>query len=52
MIGLWCAFGDPSGGLLGECSGDTGPPGARDEVNAFFDGERGERCPPREPAGI
>lgn len=36
---------------MGEWSGDTGPPGARDDVNAFFEGDNGEGCPPREPGG-
>lgn len=50
VIGFCCVFGELSGGL-GEWSGDTGPPGARDDVNAFFEGDNGEGCPPREPGG-
>lgn len=52
MTGLCWGFGDPRDGLLGECRGDTGPPGAKDDVNAFFEGDRGDGCPPRDPGGI
>ena len=50
VIGFCCVFGELSGGL-GERIGDTGPPGARDDVNAFFEGDSGEGFPPREPGG-
>lgn len=42
VTGLCCGFGDPRDDLLGECKGDTGPPGAKDDANAFFEGERGD----------
>ena len=42
MTGLCCGFGDPSDGLLGECRGDTGPPGAREDAKAFFEGDSGD----------
>ena len=51
VTGLCCGLGEPRGGL-GECSGDTGPPGAKDDANAFFEGDSGDGWPPRDPEGI
>jgi len=44
-------LGELSDGF-GECSGETGPPGAKDDVNAFFEGDSGDGCPARDPGGI
>lgn len=52
MIGLCCGFGDLRDGLLGECRGDIGSFGVRDDVNVFFEGERGDGCLLRDFGGI
>ena len=51
VMGFCCVLGEPSDGL-GEWRGETGPPGAKDDANAFFEGDNGDGCPPREPGGI
>lgn len=50
MSGFCWVFGEPRDGL-GECRGETGPPGAKEEINAFLEGDRGAVWPPREPGG-
>lgn len=44
MSGFCWVFGEPRDGL-GECRGDTGPPGAKEEMNAFLEGDRGAVWP-------
>ena len=51
VSGLCCGLGEPRDGL-GEWRGETGPPGANDDVNALLDGDIGEPCPPRDPGAI